>query len=121
MDLTGATARFQAAREQYKEEVEDFFMSMGGPGLLAQVKPPIDELTVARSELARDVCAAIAQRILEVETLKLQAMVPEEREAFLRFFERDPIAYFRALTKTVVREIHGLPVGQNLAGIIRSL
>lgn len=120
MNLDNAIDKHKAKQTAFKE-LKDQLGTIGGPQFREFVLAPTYEVMRSRSELVRDVCASVAQQVLEREALKLLALEGEARDQAISFLTRDPVAWLRVLTKQTVQTIHALPVADGLQKVIDEL
>ena len=120
MNLEQAITKHRAKQDEF-QQLKTNLKAMGGDQLRDFVLAPAYAVMQSRSELVRDVCASIAQRIIEQEALKIMTLEGEARDSAVLFLSENPAAYLRQLTKQVVQGIHQLPVAKELQGVINGL
>lgn len=120
MDLSGVRAKYESAAERYGQFRTAVRMNNDSVTAEAVIRT-VEEFMAARSELVRDVCAAIAQAVIEREALRFMAGDEAVRAEAQAMLAERPEVYLRVLTRDVVRAIHDAQVGTQLRVIVDGL
>lgn len=110
MDLTNSMAKYNTAKK-VMDAITAQVSAQAGKEFAEQFFEPFTLNNCASRELVRDIAAAVAQKVLEVETLRLMEHVEADPDNHIRAI------WLRQLTKQVVKAVHDTNVRGDLREI----